>query len=297
MCPCGLFKEVCLLSSSCFSFCSYNIHGFTGYYPQLIALYEHLGVQFREADFSYSFSTLFQPPPVKRRSSSETQTRRITSTMIYNGKSGREGVGIPSSFFPPLDTTSQSSLIPFLGFVVSRIQAYTLFAVSTILLLGFYLALVFHSLPLHVNIPRTVTVRSVSGASIHLPFPKDIFSFIPRRPPRHTTLREWTELTTPKGYLARRFGLDQRWREFVSGVMVLLFSAVCTASEEMIWDMPVEEVLGVSGIYSCPVLCVCRGILIKLCRKTSAVLQIIYTSPLGHIITSFKMECARLRGN
>lgn len=50
-----------------------------GYYPQLIALYKSLGVAFRKADFSYSFS--FLTPPTKDHG------RKITATMIYNGGS------------------------------------------------------------------------------------------------------------------------------------------------------------------------------------------------------------------
>ncbi|KAJ3485500.1 hypothetical protein NLI96_g4916 [Meripilus lineatus] len=50
-------------------------------------------------------------------------------------------------------------------------------------------------------------------------------------------------MTTPRSSLAKRLGLDEKWKEFVSGVVVLLFSAVCTTPEEMVWDMPVEEVL------------------------------------------------------
>ncbi|KAJ6581888.1 hypothetical protein B0H19DRAFT_1207592 [Mycena capillaripes] len=57
-----------------------------GYYPNLIALYTKLGVVFRQADFSYSFSFFSQ--------AEKTQTLR--TTMIYNGASGRNGVGMPA---------------------------------------------------------------------------------------------------------------------------------------------------------------------------------------------------------
>ncbi|KAG6837214.1 hypothetical protein H0H93_013082 [Arthromyces matolae] len=55
-----------------------------GYYPQLIALYTRLGVAFREANFTYSFSLLTP--------ASHAQDRQINATMIYNGSSGRAGL-------------------------------------------------------------------------------------------------------------------------------------------------------------------------------------------------------------
>ncbi|KAF8491303.1 hypothetical protein JB92DRAFT_3006578 [Gautieria morchelliformis] len=59
-----------------------------GYYKQLIALYRHLGVNFRHANFSYSFSSL--TPTVKGISDLRTY-------FIYNGSSGVKGVGFPTN--------------------------------------------------------------------------------------------------------------------------------------------------------------------------------------------------------
>ncbi len=60
-----------------------------GYYKQLIELYKSLGIEFREADFTYSFSSLH---------SGQSEERSIKTTFIYNGASGRAGFGKPSSF-------------------------------------------------------------------------------------------------------------------------------------------------------------------------------------------------------
>ncbi|PPQ67386.1 hypothetical protein CVT25_005965 [Psilocybe cyanescens] len=62
-----------------------------GYYKNMIALYQSIGVKFRQADFSYSFSSLRFSSKLGRRD------RKITTTMIYNGSSGRAGVSKPAA--------------------------------------------------------------------------------------------------------------------------------------------------------------------------------------------------------
>jgi hypothetical protein len=57
------------------------------------------------------------------------------------------------------------------------------------------------------------------------------------------TLKEWTAHTLPGG-LFRLVGADAAWTAFVSDVLVPLFSAVCTAPTEDVWQHPVEEILG-----------------------------------------------------
>ncbi|KAI0271608.1 splicing factor, Prp19-binding domain-containing protein [Gloeopeniophorella convolvens] len=78
-----------------------------GYYPQLIALYTRLGVPFRRADFSYSFSvldTLPTPPPVPTPAHAHADTRDVKKptlalrpTLIYDGASGRSGISVPTA--------------------------------------------------------------------------------------------------------------------------------------------------------------------------------------------------------
>jgi hypothetical protein len=63
------------------------------------------------------------------------------------------------------------------------------------------------------------------------------------------TLSQWRERSTPKGLLARLIGLDALWRDFVDNVVVVLFSAVCTASREDVYDHPSAEILGESQAY------------------------------------------------
>ncbi|KAH8101635.1 hypothetical protein BXZ70DRAFT_106039 [Cristinia sonorae] len=204
-----------------------------GYYPQLIALYKHLGVRFREADFTYSFSSL----NAGAGHAHQTPQRFMKTTMIYNGQSGLKGVGMPTSLFPPAATGYSPSAL------AAWAWAYAGFVLSTIFVLIFYLRLVMFSLPLRLNTtpttPRRQTYRhQLTNALLTLSS-----KLLPCRPPADTTLREWTVLTTPSSPIARFLSLDTRWQEFVQHVIVPLFSAVCTCGEEMVWELPIEEVL------------------------------------------------------
>ncbi|PSS31937.1 hypothetical protein PHLCEN_2v2297 [Hermanssonia centrifuga] len=195
-----------------------------GYYPQLIALYKHLGVKFRQADFSYSFSTL--------TNLSDTLQRQITTTMIYNGASGRDGVSMPSNMLPP---TAKSSLLSAPSSLVAHLHIYVTFMLSMFLLVVFYLRLVLFSLP--IQVPESISSSWVAfSIPLWLPFPTR-----PRN--KCLTLREWTERTTPNNAISRWLKLDVQWQHFVKEVLVPLFSAVCTAGEDRIWNHPVEELL------------------------------------------------------
>ncbi|KAL0065643.1 hypothetical protein AAF712_007284 [Marasmius tenuissimus] len=99
-----------------------------GYYPQLIALYEHLGVKFRTSDYSYSFS-LLSP-------ASHAETRRMTTSMIYNGRSGLAGVSMPAR----MRAATRSS--------IERAWAFVVFAFMAIQLLVCYLRLRLLSTPM-----------------------------------------------------------------------------------------------------------------------------------------------------
>lgn len=193
----------------------------TGYYTQLMALYESLGVKFRETDFSYSFSRL--------RGLVDVSKRKLVTTMIYNGASGKQGISMPSSWLPPSPVYKQRlSPTVALQILLARAQAYATFVFSALLIGALYLRLLYYSVPLHLSKSTTIPLAS----------------WLPTRPSRNTTLREWRDLTTPTGRFAVACKLDRRWRDFIAEVVIPLFSAVCTAGSEDIWNHPVEEFLG-----------------------------------------------------
>lgn len=103
-----------------------------GYYPQVIALYKHLGVSFRKSDFSYSFSMLSPP--------TDSHRQRITAAMIYNGSSGFSGVSMPS-------TMAVSDKYPFPIRVALKAWTLAMFVLITAQLLVCYLRLLFLSIP------------------------------------------------------------------------------------------------------------------------------------------------------
>ncbi|KAI0808936.1 hypothetical protein BC629DRAFT_1075830 [Irpex lacteus] len=222
-----------------------------GYYPQLIALYQHLGVHFRIADFSYSFahlspssssspSSLTTSSPSSLENCDSTQ-RRITTFMIYDGASGRKGISVPSRYFP----SGKSSGI------WEKLVGYAAYALGAFVLVFFALKMALHSLPLrssgHSSSPSnfvsiTTTFHGLLNTPLKIRIPRRILP-LPIRPPPHTTFRQWVRATTPRGTLARAMGLDRRWVGFAEDVLVPLFSAVCTAEEEAVWEHPVEEFL------------------------------------------------------
>ncbi|KDQ54926.1 hypothetical protein JAAARDRAFT_209119 [Jaapia argillacea MUCL 33604] len=178
-----------------------------GYYPQLISMYKQLGVKFRKRDFSYSFSLLSWP---RTNSTSIREPRTITTTMIYNGASGRAGVGMPSMLSNGLGKKGDTFWFRWTETAVT----YGVFALLTLALVFNYARLIFLSLPFTRN-TRTSEM-----------------SFL-----------EWSRETVPRGFLARWLGMDASWEEFTRHVLVPLFSAVCTASEKDVLDHPVEEFL------------------------------------------------------
>ncbi|KAG6918686.1 hypothetical protein DXG01_012504 [Tephrocybe rancida] len=174
-----------------------------GYYPQLIALYTRLGVAFREADFSYSFSLLTSPSP--------TQDRQINTTMIYNGSSGRTGLSMPSVLDEPYQLTKGKS---FLTRAFTRVWTIGLFVLLTLQLLVCYVRTAHYALPFR----RPKTLEKM-------------------------TFGEWAQRTVPTGLLARWTGFDFAWKDYTQTVLIPLFSAVCTAPEEDVLQHPVEEFL------------------------------------------------------
>lgn len=176
----------------------------SGYYPRLIALYKSLGVAFRQADFSYSFS-LFTPK-------STMLERTITTTMIYNGASGRAGISMPAGIsrayqsgkdFDPLSRT------------LPTIYALVIFTLMTVQLVLCYARTVYLALPMW----RKAKIKTM-------------------------TYEQWVEETTPKSLVAVWLGMDHMWSNYAHDVLIPLFSAVCTAPEADIKNHPVEEFLG-----------------------------------------------------
>ena len=166
-----------------------------GPYPRLIKFYEHLGVELKQHDYSYSFST-FATPDSKRTP--------VSTRMIYNGASGREGMGIPSSVY--------STHLPK--------------PLDALAILTNFLRWVFAMLALALHYARLYQLSRPSA-----------------RTPTHLcreTLRAWTTRTTQQNALSRLLG----WEAFVSDVIVPLFSAVCTTSVDDVWKHPVAEILG-----------------------------------------------------
>jgi hypothetical protein len=97
---------------------------------------------------------------------------------------------------------------------IELIKVYTTFAFSALMTLGAYLRLVYFCMPR--NRPAGVA---------------------------RMTLKDWAHHTMPRGPLTL-LAADDAWMMFVNNVILPLFTAVCTASEEDIWQHPVEELLG-----------------------------------------------------
>ncbi|KAF9015402.1 hypothetical protein BDQ17DRAFT_1536070 [Cyathus striatus] len=104
-----------------------------GYYPQLIKLYKYLDVSFRQADFSYSFSSIAP--------GSDDNKIKLHTSMIYNGSSGRAGVSIPSSLIQSTRRKFQAS-----NFFV-ELYSTVVFLFTTLILVFCYLRMLFYSVP------------------------------------------------------------------------------------------------------------------------------------------------------
>ncbi|KIJ45097.1 hypothetical protein M422DRAFT_251293 [Sphaerobolus stellatus SS14] len=63
------------------------------------------------------------------------------------------------------------------------------------------------------------------------------------RPGPSVTFRDWTVQTSPRNFVAKWLNLDKAWIAFAQDVLTPIFSAVCTAPEEDIYDHPMEEFL------------------------------------------------------
>lgn len=106
-----------------------------GYYPNVIALYEKLGVSFRKANFSYSFSFMSQPK--------ERDNRSVTTTMIYNGSSGSAGVSKPTILGGVPQQKGQNYLLYLLG----KLWGTGLFILLTMQIAVCFAMTIWHSIP------------------------------------------------------------------------------------------------------------------------------------------------------
>lgn len=130
--------------------------------------------------------------------------QNTTTTFIYDGQSGRKGISIPSTIRHKLQRGSMSR----------NLLTYISFMTTTALLAFNYLRAIFLSTP---------WFRTATSAT--------------------ETFEEWTAYNTPRGAIARWLGLHKSWERYAVEVLIPLFSAVCTAPEEDIWQHPVEEFL------------------------------------------------------
>lgn len=190
-----------------------------GYYRNLIAFYKHLNIKYRQADFSYSFSNLSRPRSLDSRRAYDIRTK-----MIYNGGSGRRGIGIPSMHLPP--SAKLGAKHRPLG-----ILAQTLRSISNIVT-------VLPGITAYLYITLYLVINYIRLFFLCLPVVRARLRW------EDETLFEWMERTEPKGRFAAWLGLKDSWRDFVWDVMVPLFSALCTAEREDIMNHPADELLG-----------------------------------------------------
>jgi hypothetical protein len=138
----------------------------------------------------------------------------MTTTTVYNGSSGRSGIGMPSILHGLYLETKDR---PWLVRLAARLFTFGLFALMALQLAFCYLRLLWLALP----VMRHQHVQTMS-------------------------FRDWVEDTTPSGTVARFVGADRGWEAFIEDILIPLFSAICTAPEDDVMGHPVEEFLGTS---------------------------------------------------
>ena len=184
-----------------------------GYYPNLIAMYNYLGVVFRASNFSYSFSSL---------STTSTLGTSLRTRLLYNGSSGLGGISLPTERSPSSTPIVRGGNIAPVSFSPVNIACFIFVTLPSLCLFGLYaVQLLFNFVRLGIlSIPVFYSRTSIE------------------------TFRQWTERTTPSGFLARLTGADASWLSFVHEIVLPLFSAVCTASDEDVYNHPAAEILG-----------------------------------------------------
>ena len=175
-----------------------------GYYTQLIELYKSIGVQFRKADFTYSFSSLIPSTP---------EVRSITTTFVYNGASGRAGFSKPAAFgLPQKDEIFKGKTSKQLMW---RIWSNLQFLIFIFQYVFCFLITLYHSLPFW----RSTYLETI-------------------------VFRDWVNHVAPRSYVSRLAGMDVAWQSYVQMVLLPMFSAVCTSAAEDVMNHPMEEFLG-----------------------------------------------------
>lgn len=64
------------------------------------------------------------------------------------------------------------------------------------------------------------------------------------------TFREWCSYSTPTGWFPRLCGMTRNWEVFLFEILLPLFSGVCTAPEDDVFEYPVQEFLGNVHIFA-----------------------------------------------
>ncbi|KAG8970772.1 hypothetical protein FRC05_011723 [Tulasnella sp. 425] len=111
------------------------------YYFNLVQLYREIGVVFRPAHFTYSFSTI--RTPTRAESTKTTERPQLTTKLLYNGRSGLKGVSRPIASSNP---RCAHNTLPLLA-------QFATFVISTFFLLLNYLRLLFLSIPHRLWVP------------------------------------------------------------------------------------------------------------------------------------------------
>ncbi|SOV06319.1 uncharacterized protein UDID_07495 [Ustilago sp. UG-2017a] len=221
-----------------------------GYYPQLLALYRHLGIKTKKTNFTYSFATLAPPstptvagPPSASLSATEQEklgwNGRIAEkaavtpspNIIYNGANGLGGVSLPSWLRNP-NLPSPMTMTAILTHL-SRMRCY--FASLLALIFGYLqlllIALWHHSLG-HTSDP-THPLRSYTLFQLVAdPFP-------PRPTPTRFSLGHTSERIV-ESVLRKFLHLNTT---FAQQTLTPLFSAVMTSTLGSVWQCPATEVL------------------------------------------------------
>ncbi|CDS01526.1 hypothetical protein [Sporisorium scitamineum] len=245
-----------------------------GYYPQLLALYCHLGIRIKKTNFTYSFAAL--PPstaaavPCSATLSSPSSTTSSSGTrpsspqsestaaatwppsssivegvqapspsILYNGANGVRGVSLPADLRQP--RLSNPARVSNILDQISRIRAY--FASLVLLVLGYFqllvIALWHHHLGHTCDPSHPLRTHTLSDL-VSDPFPTR--SPAASRDPSHSLRSRLGLVIEPvvESLLRRTICLDER---FAQQTLTPLFSAVMTSSLDSVWSCPASEVL------------------------------------------------------
>ncbi|SPO41734.1 uncharacterized protein PSFLO_07216 [Pseudozyma flocculosa] len=202
-----------------------------GYYPELLALYRHLGIRVRRTNFTYSFASLPSRLDASTDSASPALDSGPAPSLIYNGASGLRGISMPSAISWRRSDEDNS--------IAARLAAASAYFGRVLLIVFSYLQLLllasWHHHLGHTSDPHhpiyTMTLQQF--ALDPLPSTSPAFKSQPpslwplgglRLPPM---LRSWLVVSPA----------------FLHATVVPLFSAVMTCSAESVLQSPAAEVL------------------------------------------------------